>query len=83
MMIGAGFSRNAEALAHVRIKQWDDLGEDLYCRLQGVDNVESRDLAFKTPMRHHGWRVCLHSSRWRDGYTFGMPETLKRPSHII
>ncbi len=51
VMVGAGFSRNANAPSHVRIKQWNDLGEDIYCRLMSVDKVDHSKLEFKTPMR--------------------------------
>ena len=51
VMVGAGFSRNADVPAHVKVKQWNDVGEDIYCRLQTVDKAEPSDLIFKTPMR--------------------------------
>ena len=33
VMVGAGFSRNADVPSHIRVKQWNDVGEDIYCRL--------------------------------------------------
>ena len=51
VMVGAGFSRNADVPAHVKVKQWNDVGEDIYCRLQTVEKAEPSDLVFKTPMR--------------------------------
>lgn len=51
VMVGAGFSRNADVPLYIKVKQWNDVGEDIYCRLQAVDKVEPKDLVFKTPMR--------------------------------
>lgn len=51
IMVGAGFSRNADVAPNIKVKQWNDVGRDIYCRLQGVDNTTSFDLEFKTPMR--------------------------------
>ena len=51
VMVGAGFSRNADVPAHIKVKQWNDVGEDIYCRLQTVEKVDPSDLIFKTPMR--------------------------------
>lgn len=51
VMVGAGFSRNADVPAHVKVKQWNDVGEDIFCRLQAVEKADASDLVFKTPMR--------------------------------
>ena len=51
VMVGAGFSRNADVPSHIRIKQWNDVGEDIYCRMMSVDKVDHSKLEFKTPMR--------------------------------
>lgn len=51
VMVGAGFSRNADVPSHIRVKQWNDVGEDIYCRLMAVDKVDLTKLEFKTPMR--------------------------------
>ena len=51
VMVGAGFSRNADVPSHMRIKQWNDVGEDIYCRMMSVDKVDHSKLEFKTPMR--------------------------------
>lgn len=51
VMVGAGFSRNADVPNHIKVKQWNDVGEDIYCRLQAANNVEPKELVFKTPMR--------------------------------
>ena len=51
VMVGAGFSRNADVPSHIRVKQWNDVGEDIYCRLMAVDKVDLSKLEFKTPMR--------------------------------
>lgn len=51
VMVGAGFSRNADVPSHIRVKQWNDVGEDIYCRLMAVDKVDLAKLEFKTPMR--------------------------------
>ncbi len=51
VMVGAGFSRNADVPPHIKVKQWDDVGEDIYCRLQAVEIAEPKELVFKTPMR--------------------------------
>jgi hypothetical protein len=51
VMIGAGFSCNANVPSHIKIKKWDDVGGDIYCSLQAVDKVDPSKLVFKTPMR--------------------------------
>jgi hypothetical protein len=51
VMVGAGFSRNADVPSHVKVKLWTDLGQDIYCRLQGVAEPNDKELVFKTPMR--------------------------------
>ncbi len=51
VMVGAGFSTNADAPTHIKVKQWNDVGEDIFCRLQAVEKVKPNDLVFKTPMR--------------------------------
>lgn len=51
VMVGAGFSRNADAPTHIKVKQWNDVGEDIYCRLQAVEKAELKELIFKAPMR--------------------------------
>lgn len=51
VMVGAGFSRNADVPTHIKVKQWNDVGVDIYCRLQTVDKAEPKELVFKTPMR--------------------------------
>lgn len=51
VMVGAGFSRNADVPTHIKVMQWNDVGEDIYCRLQAVDKAEPKELIFKTPMR--------------------------------
>ena len=51
VMVGAGFSRNADVPSHIKVKQWDGVGKDIYCRLNAVDSVDDSKLVFKTPMR--------------------------------
>lgn len=51
VMVGAGFSRNADVPSHIEVKQWTDVGKDIYCRLQSVSDPDSSELVFKTPMR--------------------------------
>lgn len=51
VMVGAGFSRNADVPTHVKVKLWNDVGEDIFCRLQASPKAEPSDLVFKTPMR--------------------------------
>lgn len=51
VMVGAGFSRNADVPAHIKVKQWNDVGEDIYCSLQATEKAEPKELVFKTPMR--------------------------------
>lgn len=51
VMVGAGFSRNADVPTHIKVKQWNDVGEDIYCKLQAVEKAEPKELVFKTPMR--------------------------------
>ena len=51
VMVGAGFSRNADVPSHVRVKLWKDVGEDIFRRLQATDEVDPQELVFKTPMR--------------------------------
>lgn len=51
VMVGAGFSRNADVPSHVAVKQWTDVGMDIYCQLQNVNEVDPKNLIFKTPMR--------------------------------
>lgn len=50
VMVGAGFSRNAEKEAHVVMKDWNSLAEDIYEQLYSKKPTQ-KDLAFKTPMR--------------------------------
>ncbi|MBQ3734076.1 MAG: SIR2 family protein [Bacteroidales bacterium] len=50
VMVGAGFSRNAEKEAHVMMKDWNSLAEDIYEQLY-AKKPTAADLAFKTPMR--------------------------------
>lgn len=50
VMVGAGFSRNAEKEAHVVMKDWNSLAEDIYEQLY-AKRPTAKDLAFKTPMR--------------------------------
>ena len=50
VMVGAGFSRNAEKEAHVVMKDWNTLAEDIYVQLY-AKKPTAKDLAFKTPMR--------------------------------
>ena len=51
VMVGAGFSRNAEVPSHIQVKQWDGVGKDIYCRLNAVEKADDSALVFKTPMR--------------------------------
>lgn len=51
VMVGAGFSRNADVPSHIKVKQWDGVGKDIYCRLNAVDSIDDSKLVFKTPMR--------------------------------
>lgn len=51
VMVGAGFSRNADVPSHIKVKQWNDVGKDIYCRLRSVEEAAPADLVFKTPMR--------------------------------
>ena len=51
VMVGAGFSRNADVPSHIEVKQWDGVGKDIYCRLNAVGKVDDSKLVFKTPMR--------------------------------
>lgn len=51
VMVGAGFSRNADIPSQINVKQWNDLGKDIYCRLYAERKVNYEDLIFKTPMR--------------------------------
>lgn len=51
VMVGAGFSLNADVPSHIKVKQWSDVGKDIYCRLQGVSEPNTAELVFKTPMR--------------------------------
>ncbi|MBP5420896.1 MAG: SIR2 family protein [Paludibacteraceae bacterium] len=51
VMVGAGFSRNANFPSHVKIKQWTDVGEDIYCHLMSIEKADPSKLEFKTPMR--------------------------------
>lgn len=51
VMVGAGFSRNADVPSHIKVKQWNDVGKDIFCRLRSVEKAEPADLVFKTPMR--------------------------------
>lgn len=50
VMVGAGFSRNAEKESHVVMKDWNGLAEDIYEQLYSK-RPTANDLAFKTPMR--------------------------------
>ncbi len=50
VMVGAGFSRNAEKEAHVEMKDWNSLSKDIYEQLYAT-SPSAEDLAFKTPMR--------------------------------
>ena len=50
VMVGAGFSRNAEKEAHVIMKDWNSLAKDIYEQLY-AQSPSAEDLAFKTPMR--------------------------------
>lgn len=50
VMVGAGFSRNAEKEAHVVMKDWNSLAKDIYEQLY-AQTPTAEDLAFKTPMR--------------------------------
>ena len=50
-MVGAGFSRNADVPSHIKVKQWNDVGKDIFCRLRSVEEAAPADLVFKTPMR--------------------------------
>lgn len=43
VMVGAGFSRNADVPSHIKVKQWNDVGEDIYCRLQAVDKANPEE----------------------------------------
>lgn len=51
VMVGAGFSRNADVPSHIKVKQWNDVGKDIFCRLRSVEEAAPADLVFKTPMR--------------------------------
>ncbi len=51
VMVGAGFSRNAEVPSYIQIKQWADVGKDIFCRLNSVKEADDSNLVFKTPMR--------------------------------
>lgn len=51
VMVGAGFSRNADAPSQITVKEWAAVGKDIYCRLQNVSEAKLDDLIFKTPMR--------------------------------
>lgn len=50
VMVGAGFSRNAEKEAHVVMKDWNSLAKDIFEQLY-AQTPTAEDLAFKTPMR--------------------------------
>lgn len=50
VMVGAGFSRNAEKDAHVVMKDWNSLAKDIYEQLY-AQSPSAEDLTFKTPMR--------------------------------
>lgn len=50
VMVGAGFSRNAEKESHVVMKDWNGLAADIYEQLY-AKRPTANDLAFKTPMR--------------------------------
>ena len=51
VMVGAGFSRNADVPSYIQVKQWADVGKDIFCRLNNVKEAEDSNLIFKTPMR--------------------------------
>lgn len=51
VMIGAGFSCNADIPSHIKVKKWADVGEDIYCRLNNAKKADASKLIFKTPMR--------------------------------
>lgn len=51
VMVGAGFSCNADVPSYIMVKQWNDVGKDIYCRLKNVEKPVLSDLVFKTPMR--------------------------------
>lgn len=50
VMVGAGFSKNADMESHVVMKDWNCLAEDIYEQLY-AKKPTAKDLAFKTPMR--------------------------------
>ncbi len=51
VMVGAGFSCNADVPSYIQVKQWADVGKDIYCRLNNLKEVDESNLVFKTPMR--------------------------------
>lgn len=82
VMVGAGFSRNAEKEAHVVMKDWNTLTEDIYYQLY-AQKPTTKELAFKTPMR---LASLLASNVGRNGLDQvikdSLPDDLIAPSKL-
>lgn len=50
VMVGAGFSKNAEKDTNVRVKDWNELSYDFFRKLYGKE-PENKDLILKSPLR--------------------------------
>ncbi len=50
VMVGAGFSKNANLAPGARMKDWNELGKDFYEHLYAKE-PQPEDLAFKSPVR--------------------------------
>lgn len=50
VMVGSGFSKNADMAGGVRMKDWRELIDDIYTEVYGNPPTD-RDLALTTPMR--------------------------------
>lgn len=51
VMVGAGFSKNADMNPGVEMKDWNELGEEFYKRLYATTDSKKEDFYFKSPIR--------------------------------
>lgn len=83
VMVGAGFSRNADVPSQINVKQWNDLGKDIYCHLYSGKKVNYEDLIFKTPMRLASqYSASFGRSELDSLIRNSIPDERMRPGHL-
>ena len=51
VMVGAGFSKNADMNPGVKMKEWNELGVEFYKQLYAKENPGKDEFYFKSPIR--------------------------------